>query len=135
MGRHGADSELLSHLQGLDLRRPQQNTACRWGRHLQHLTKKQRDKKNSYRLKKVTAKDRYLRRELRDTFFLSAYTVYPVTRTPLEVPAASIVTGSQLIRAIPGEGPCSSCTSSGASGGPAKITGVRKSSCDRKDVM
>lgn len=45
--------------------------------------------------------------------------VYPVTRTPLEVPAASIVTGSQLMTAIPGEGPCSSCTSRGASGGPA----------------
>lgn len=37
MGRHGAYSELLSCLQGLDLRGAQQGTTGCWGRHLQHL--------------------------------------------------------------------------------------------------
>lgn len=58
--------------------------------------------------------------------------MYPVTRTPLEVPAASIVTGSQLMRAISGDGPCSSCTSRGASGGPAGIKNIAPKSVARK---
>ena len=49
----------------------------------------------------------------------SAYTIYPVTRAPLENPDVSIVTGSQVRSRVPSWGPDSTCTLIGGSGIPA----------------
>ena len=48
----------------------------------------------------------------------SAYTIYPVTRAPLENPDVSIVTGSQVRSRVPSWGPDSTCTLIGGSGTP-----------------